>query len=100
MKSWRKSKRRWESNVSPVVTSTLRENSSTGLRLTTSLPNSLPYPAMRNSTDTRRGRQRADGQRLANRQPQKKMTGTSKAKGKGSSGVGKNRNEKKKTDED
>src|SRR5437899_297459 len=55
---------------------------------------------MRNSTNTRRGRQRADGQRLANRQPQKKMTGTSKAKGKGSSGVGKNRDELKKADHD
>src|SRR5437899_12946107 len=48
---------------------------------------------MRNSTDTRRGGQRADGQRLAKRQPQKKMSGTSKAKGKGSSGVGKNQDE-------
>src|SRR5216110_60690 len=55
---------------------------------------------MRSSTDTRRGRQRADGQRLANRQPQKKMSGTSKAKGKGSSSVGKNRDEMKKADHD
>ena len=52
---------------------------------------------MRNSTNTRRGRG-VDGQRLANRQPQKKMSGTSKAKGKGSSGVGKNRDEMKKAD--
>ena len=49
---------------------------------------------MRNSTNTRRGRRAADGQRLANRQPQKKISGTSKAKGKGSSGVGKNRDKK------
>ena len=55
---------------------------------------------MRNSTNTRRGRRGADGQRLANRQPQKKMSGTSKAKGKGSSGVGKNRDEMKKADHD
>ncbi len=55
---------------------------------------------MRNSTDTRRSRRGADGQRLANRQPQKKMSGTSKTKGKGSSGVGKNRNEMKKADHD
>src|SRR6266700_2007811 len=80
MKSWRKSKRKWERNVSPMANSTWRANSSTGLRLTTSLPNSLPCPVMRNSTDTRRGRRGADGQRLANRQPQKKMSGTSKAK--------------------
>src|SRR5712675_3057710 len=77
-----------------------RADSSTGLRLTTSLPNSLPYPAMRNSTNTRRGRRGADGQRLANRQPPKKMSGTSKTKGKGSSGVGKNRDEMKKADHD
>src|SRR6266403_2590706 len=83
-----------------MANSTWRANSSTGLRLTTSLPNSLPYPVMRNSTNTRRDRQRADGQRLANRQPQKKMSGTSKAKGKGSSGVGKNRDEMKKGDHD
>src|SRR5438105_9594951 len=83
-----------------MANSTWRANSSTGLRLTTSLPNSLRYPAMRNSTDTRRGRRGADGQRLANRQPQKKVSGTSKAKGKGSSGVGKNRDEKKKADHD
>src|SRR5437667_6485730 len=83
-----------------MANSTWRANSSTGLPLTTSFPNSLPYPAMRNSTDTRRGRQRADGQRLAKRQHQKKMTGTSKAKGKGSSGVGKNRDEMKKADHD
>src|SRR5256714_3569931 len=74
-----------------------RANSSTGLPLTTSLPNSLPYPAMRSSTNTRRGQQRADGRRLANRQPQKKMSGTSRTKGKGSS-VGKNRDEMKKAD--
>src|SRR6266542_2356295 len=54
---------------------------------------------MRNSTDTRRGRRGADGQRLVNRQPQKKMSGTSKTKGKGSSGVGKNRDEMKKADQ-
>src|SRR5580765_4018342 len=83
-----------------MANSTWRANSSTGLRLTTSLPNSLPYPAMRNSTNTRRGRQRADGQRLANRQPQKKMSGTSKAKRKGTSGVEKNRDEMKKADHD
>src|SRR5438552_9157862 len=83
-----------------MANSTWRANSSTGLRLTTSLPNSLPYLAMRNSTDTRRGRRDADGQRLANRQPQKKMSGTSKAKGKGRSGVGKNRDEMKKADHD
>src|SRR6266536_2239192 len=82
-----------------MANSTWRANSSTGLRLTTSLPNSLPYPAMRNSTDTRRGRRGADGQRLVNRQPQKKMSGTSKTKGKGSSGVGKNRDEMKKADQ-
>src|SRR5207244_13152311 len=81
-----------------MANSTWRANSSTGLPLTTSFPNSLPYPAMRNSTDTRRGRRGADGQRLANRKPQKKMSGTSKAKGKGSSGVGKNRDEMKKAD--
>src|SRR5438132_14251399 len=81
-----------------MANSTWRANSSTGLPLTTSFPNSLPYPAMRNSTDTRRGRRGADGQRLANRKPQKKMSGTSKAKGKGSSGVGKNRDEMKKDD--
>src|SRR5690349_9866630 len=75
-----------------MANSPWRANSSTGLPLTTSLPNSLPYPAMRSSTNTRR-RQRADGQRLANWQPQKKMSGTSKAKRKGSSGVGKNRDE-------
>src|SRR6202051_2748406 len=83
-----------------MANSTWRANSSTGLRLTTSLPNSLPYPAMRNSTDTRRGRRDADGQRLANRQPQKKMSGTSKTKGKGSSDVGKNREQIKKADHD
>src|SRR5207244_11513802 len=83
---------------SPMANSTWRANSSTGLRLTTRLPNSLRYPANRNSTDTRRGRRGADGQRLANRKPQKKMSGTSKAKGKGSSGVGKNRDEMKKAD--
>src|SRR6476646_6196116 len=77
-----------------MANSTWRANSSTGLRLTTSLPNSLPYPAMRNSTNTRRGDERADGQRLANRQPQKKMSGTSKTKGKVSSDVEKNRNKK------
>src|SRR5205814_10555155 len=88
-------KRRWESNVSPMANSTWRENSSTGLRLTTSLPNSLPYPAMRNSTDTRRGRRDADGQRLANRQPQKKMSGTGKVKGKVSFGVGKKSEERR-----
>src|SRR5207248_10700775 len=82
-----------------MANSTSRANSSIGLRLTTSLPNSLPYPAMRNSTDTRGG-QRADGQRLANRQLQKKMSGTSKTKGKGSSDVGKNRDEMKKADHD
>src|SRR6476660_1427755 len=100
MKSWRKSKRRSERNVSPMANSTWRANSSTGLRLTTSLPNSLPYPAMRSSTNTRHDRRRADGQRPANRQSQKKMSGTSKAKGKGSSGVGKNRHEMKKADHD
>src|SRR5437667_3674396 len=83
-----------------MANSTWRANSSTGLRLTTSLPNSLRYPAMRNSTDTRRSRRGADGQRLANRQSQKKMSGTSKAKGKGSSGIGKNRDEMKKADHD
>src|SRR5207253_10071139 len=83
-----------------MANSTWRANSSTELRLTTSLPNSLPYPAMRNSTDTRRGRRDADGQRLANRQPKKKMSGTSKVKGKGSSGVGKKRDEMKKADHD
>src|SRR2546430_1314782 len=82
-----------------MANSTWRANSSTGLRLTTSLPNSLPYPVMRSSTNTLRGRQRADGQRSANRQPQKKMSGTSKAKRKGSS-VGKNRDEMKKADHD
>src|SRR5947207_809997 len=81
-----------------MANSTWSANSSTRVRLTTSLPNSLPYPAMRNSTDTRRGRRDADGQRLANRQPQKKMSGTSKVKGKGSFGVGKNRDEMKKAD--
>src|SRR5213083_1103242 len=55
---------------------------------------------MRNSTNTRRGRRGADGQRLANRQSLKKMSGTSKAKGKGRSGVGKNRDEMKKADHD
>ncbi len=55
---------------------------------------------MRSSTNTRRGRQRANGQRLANRQSQKKMSRTSRAKGKGSSGVGKNRDEMKKADHD
>src|SRR5216110_694348 len=75
-------------------------NSSTGLRLTISLPISLPCPVIRNSTNTRRGRRGVDGQRLANRQPQKKMSGTSKAKGKGSSDVGKNRDEMKKADHD
>src|SRR5882724_6147115 len=83
-----------------MANSTWRANSSTGLRLTTSLPNSLPYPAMRSSTNTRRGRRSADGQRLANRQSQKKMSGTSKAKGKGSFGVGKNRDEMKEADHD
>src|SRR5437868_5979216 len=83
-----------------MANSTWRANSSTGLRLTTSLPNSLPYPAMRNSTDPRRGRRDADGQRLANRQPQKKMSGTSKTKGKVSFGVGKKRDEMKKADHD
>src|SRR6266496_310518 len=83
-----------------MANSTWRANSSTGLRLTTSLPNSLPYPAMRNSTDTRRGRRGADSQRLAIRQLQKKMSGTSKTKGKGSSHVGKNRDELKKADHD
>src|SRR4029434_9422438 len=78
--------------------STWRANSSTGLRLTTSLPNFLPYPVMRNSTDTRRGRRGVASQRLANRQPQKKMSGTSKTKRKGSSGVGMNRDEMKKAD--
>src|SRR6187200_3210503 len=77
-----------------MANSTWRANSSTELRLTMSLPNSLPYPAMRNSTKARRDRQRADGQRSANRQPQKKMIRTSKTKGKGSSGVEKNRNKK------
>src|SRR5438105_2496373 len=76
-----------------MANSTWRANSSTGLRLTTSLPNSLPYPAMRNSTNTRRGRQRADSQRLASRQPQKKMSEARKTKGKRNSGVGKNRDE-------
>src|SRR6476620_7739832 len=71
-----------------------RANSSTGLPLTTSLPNSLPYPAMRNSTNTRRGRKHTDGQRPANRQRQKNTGGTSKAKGKGLSDVEKNRNKK------
>src|SRR5437870_775822 len=83
-----------------MANSTWRANSSTGLRLTTSLPNSLRYPAMRNSTNTRRGRRGVDGQRLANRQSQKKMSGTSKAKGKGSSGFGKNRDKIKKADHD
>src|SRR6266567_823173 len=83
-----------------MANSTWRANSSTGLPLMTSLPNSLPYPAMRNSTDTRRSRRGADGQRLANRQPQKKMGGTSKTKGKGTFGVGKNRDEMKKADHD
>src|SRR5438132_7358516 len=83
-----------------MANSTWRANSSTGLPLMTSLPNSLPYPAMRNSTNTRRGRQGAEGQRRANRQPQKKMSGTIKAKGKGSSSVGKNRDEMKKADHD
>src|SRR6476659_8043900 len=83
-----------------MANSMWRSNSSTGLRLTTSLPNSLPYPAMRNSTDNRRSRRGADGQRLANRQFQKKMSGTSKAKGRGSSGVGKNRDEMEKADHD
>src|SRR5213080_1686228 len=83
-----------------MANSTWRANSSTGLRLTTSLPNSLPYLAMRNSTDTRRGRRDADGQRLANRQSQKKTNGTSKAKGKNTSGVEKNRDEMKKADHD
>src|SRR5205085_4603125 len=83
-----------------MANSTWRANSSTGLRLTTSLPNSLRYPAMRNSTDTRRGRRDADGQRLANRQLQKKMSGTGEVKGKGSSGVGKNRDDMKKADHD
>ena len=55
---------------------------------------------MRNSTDTRRGRRGGDGQRLANRQSQKKMSGTSRAKGKGNSGVEKNREEMKKADHD
>src|SRR5882724_608017 len=82
-----------------MANSMWRAISSTGLPLTTSLPNSLPYPAMRNSTDTRR-RRGADDQRLANRQPQKKMSGASKTKGKGSSGVGKNRDEMKKADHD
>src|SRR6185436_15702705 len=77
-----------------------RANSSTGLRLTTSLRNSLPCPAMRSSTDTRRGQQHSDGRHLADRQPQKKMRGTSKAKGKDSSNVGKNRDEMKKADHD
>src|ERR1700693_4348633 len=83
-----------------MANSTWRTTSSTGLHLTTSLPNSFPYPAMRTSTDTRRGRRGADGQRLANRQSQKKMSATSKAKGKGNSGVGKNRDEMKKADHD
>src|SRR5439155_21490531 len=81
-----------------MANSTWRANSSTGLRLTTSLPNSSPYPAMRSSTNTRR-RRGADGKRLANRQPQKRMSGTSKTKGKGSS-VGKNRDEMKKAGHD
>src|SRR2546430_7780076 len=55
---------------------------------------------MRAWTDTRRGRRDADGQRLANRQPQKKMSGTSKVKGKASFGVGKKRDEMKKADHD
>src|SRR4026209_2202523 len=55
---------------------------------------------MRSSTNTRRGRQHADGQGLANRQPQKKMSGTSKTKGKGRSSIGKNRDEMKKADHD
>src|SRR5947207_8577811 len=100
MKSWRKSKRRYARNVSPMANSTWRANSSTGLPLTTSLPNSLHYRAMRSSTDTRRGRRGADSQRLAIRQPRKRMSGTSKAKGKRSSGVGKNRDEMKKADHD
>src|SRR5205809_2375615 len=83
-----------------MANSTWRVNSSTGLRLTTNVPNSLPYPAMRSSTNTRRGQQRADGQRLANRQPQKKRTGTSKTKRKGRSGAGKNQDETKKADHD
>src|SRR5881227_3563777 len=53
---------------------------------------------MRSSTNTRR-RRGADGKRLANRQPQKRMSGTSKTKGKGSS-VGKNRDEMKKAGHD
>src|SRR5947208_2883824 len=83
-----------------MANSTWRANSSTGLPLTTSLPNSLPYPAMKNSTDPRRGRRDADSQLLAIRQPRKRMSETSKAKGKGSSGVGKNRDEMKKADHD
>src|SRR6266480_4729913 len=83
-----------------MANSTSRANSSIGLRPTTSLPNSLPYPAMRNSTDTHGSRRGADGQRLAIRQLQKKMSGTSKTKGKGSSHVGKNRDELKKADHD
>src|SRR5438045_9433769 len=83
-----------------MANSTWRANSSTGLRLTTSLPNSLPCPAMRSSTNTRSGRRGADGQRLANRQSQKKTNGTSKAKGKNTSGVEKNRAEMKKADHD
>src|SRR6266513_562321 len=83
-----------------MANSTWRANSSTGLPLTTSLPNSLPYPAMKNSTDPRRGRRDADSQLLAIRQPRKRMSETSKAKGKGSSGVEKNRDEMKKADHD
>src|SRR5437660_2288346 len=83
-----------------MANTTWRANSSTLLPLMASLPNSLPYPAMRSSTNTHRGRQGADGQRRANRQPQRKMSGTSKAKGKGSSSVGKNRDEMKKADHD
>src|SRR6202162_1509920 len=83
-----------------MANSTWRTTSSTGLHLTTSLPNSFPYPAMRTSTDTRRGRRGADGQRLANRQSQKKMSATNKVKGEGSSGIGKNREEMKKADHD
>src|SRR6266480_6266662 len=82
-----------------MANSTWHANSSTGLPLTTSLPNSLPYPAMRNSTDTRRGRRGADGQRLANGQPQKKMRRTSKRKGKRSSGFEKDGDEMKKADQ-
>src|SRR5438477_1219683 len=55
---------------------------------------------MRNSTNTRRSRRGSDGQRLANRRLQKKMSRTSKTKGKGSSGVGKNRDEMKRAGHD